>query len=46
MNSNYALDNGLTPHKDAIISETESSPFANIVAVKKDIKMTKSIKHL
>lgn len=38
MNSNYALDNGLTPHKDAIISETESSPFANIVAVKKGHK--------
>ncbi|RIO59853.1 methionine ABC transporter substrate-binding protein, partial [Mammaliicoccus sciuri] len=38
MNSTYAIDNGLTPHKDAIISETESSPFANIVAVKKGHK--------
>src|SRR5699024_1485219 len=35
MNSNYAIDNGLTPHKDAIAIEGKSSPFANIIAVQK-----------
>ena len=44
MNSNYAIDNGLTPHKDAIAIEGKSSPFANIIAVQKAIKMMKSIK--
>lgn len=38
MNSNYAIDNGLTPHKDAIAVEDESSPFANILAVKEGHK--------
>jgi len=46
MNSNYALDNGLTPHKDAIISETESSPFANILAVQKGHKDDKKYQEL
>src|SRR5699024_2264418 len=38
MNSNYAIDNGLTPHKDAIAIEGKSSPFANIIAVQKGNK--------
>ena len=38
MNSNYAIDNGLKPSKDAIVMEGKSSPFANIIAYKKDIK--------
>ena len=38
MNSNYAIDNGLTPHKDAIAIEGKSSPFANIIAVQKGHK--------
>ena len=38
MNSNYAIDNGLTPSKDAIALENESSPFANILAVKEGHK--------
>ncbi|WP_105993505.1 MetQ/NlpA family ABC transporter substrate-binding protein [Staphylococcus simulans] len=38
MNSNYAIDNGLKPSKDAIALENESSPFANILAVKEGHK--------
>ncbi|RAI80170.1 methionine ABC transporter substrate-binding protein [Macrococcoides caseolyticum subsp. hominis] len=46
MNSNYAIDNGITPHKDAIALEDESSPFANILAVKKGHKNDKKFQDL
>lgn len=46
MNSNYAIDNGLTPHKDAIAIEGKSSPFANIVAVQEGHKDDKKFKAL
>ncbi|WP_437272289.1 MetQ/NlpA family ABC transporter substrate-binding protein [Staphylococcus succinus] len=46
MNSNYAIDNGLTPHKDAIAVEGKSSPFANIVAVQKGHKDDKKYQTL
>lgn len=46
MNSNYAIDNGLTPVKDAIAVEDESSPFANILAVKKGHKDDKKYQEL
>lgn len=46
MNSNYAIDNGLTPHKDAIAIEGKSSPFANIVAVQEGHKNDKKFKEL
>ncbi|EHJ08079.1 MetQ/NlpA family ABC transporter substrate-binding protein [Staphylococcus simiae] len=46
MNSNYALDNGLTPSKDAIELEGESSPFANIIAVKASHKKDAKIQAL
>ena len=38
MNSNYAIDNGLKPSKDAIVMEGKSSPFANIIAVQEGHK--------
>lgn len=41
MNSNYAIDNGLKPLKDSIAVEDESSPFANILAVKEGHKNDK-----
>ena len=47
MNSNYAIDNGLKPSKDAIAFEGKSSPFANIIAVQeghKKIKIPRIIK--
>ncbi|PTJ53308.1 methionine ABC transporter substrate-binding protein [Staphylococcus simulans] len=46
MNSNYAIDNGLTPSKDAIVMENESSPFANILAVKEGHKDDKKFQEL
>lgn len=46
MNSNYAIDNGLTPHKDAIAVEGKSSPFANIIAVQKGHKGDKKYQEL
>ena len=38
INSNYALDNGLKPSKDAIVMEGKSSPFANTIAVQEGHK--------
>lgn len=35
INGNYAIDNGLNPVKDSIAIEGASSPFVNIVAVRK-----------
>jgi len=46
MNSNYAIDNGIIPHKDAIALENESSPFANILAVKQGHKNDKKFQDL
>ena len=34
INTNYALEGGLVPTKDALIMEGEESPYANIVAVR------------
>ena len=45
MNSNYAIDNGLKPSKDAIVMEGKSSPFANIIAVQEGHKKIKSSKN-
>ena len=36
VNGNYAIDAGLNPVKDGLIIEGEDSPYANIVAVRKD----------
>ena len=38
MNSNYAIDNGLKPSKDAIAFEGKSSPLLILLQYKKDIK--------
>lgn len=39
INTNYALEGGLIPTKDALIMEGSESPYANIVAVRtKDLK--------
>lgn len=46
MNSNYAMDNGLKPSKDAIVMEDKSSPFANILAVKEGHKNDKKFQEL
>lgn len=36
INGNYAIDAGLNPVSDGLIIEGEDSPYANIVAVRKD----------
>lgn len=46
INSNFAVDNGLDPLKDAIALEKTSSPYANIVAVRKEDKDNENIKKL
>lgn len=46
MNSNYAIDNGLKPSKDAIVMEGKSSPFANIIAVQEGHKKDKKFQEL
>lgn len=35
INTNYALEGGLNPVKDALFAEGENSPYANIVTVRK-----------
>jgi D-methionine transport system substrate-binding protein len=34
INTNYALEGGLVPTKDALVMEGAESPYANIVAVR------------
>ncbi|KRL00611.1 MetQ/NlpA family ABC transporter substrate-binding protein [Liquorilactobacillus capillatus] len=46
INANYAVQAGLNPVKDAIVLEKSSSPYANIVAVRKDNKNKPAIKKL
>lgn len=46
INSNFAIDNGLNPLKDAIAIEDEKSPYVNVVAVRKGDENRKEIKTL
>lgn len=46
INSNYAVQAGLDPRKDAIALEKQSSPYANIIATRKDNQKDASIKKL
>lgn len=46
INSNYAIDAGLTPTEDAIALEDADSPFVNIVAVRKGDTDREEIKTL
>ncbi|MBQ0138787.1 MAG: MetQ/NlpA family ABC transporter substrate-binding protein [Kurthia sp.] len=46
INSNYAIDAGLTPTEDSIAIEDSESPYVNVVAVKKGDEDTKAIKEL
>lgn len=36
INGNFALENGLSPRDDSLLSETEDSPFVNILAVREE----------
>ncbi len=44
INTNYALEGGLNPLKDALIIEDKDSPYANILAVRKEDENTEKIK--
>lgn len=46
INTNYAIDAGLNPQKDALILEDSDSPYANIVAIRKEDKNNKNLKKL
>lgn len=46
INSNYAIDAGLVPTKDAIAIEDSNSPYVNVVAVRKGDKDKEEIKEL
>ncbi len=46
INSNYAIDAGLTPTKDSISIEDSESPYVNVIAVRKGDEDTKEIKEL
>jgi D-methionine transport system substrate-binding protein len=46
INTNYALEAGLNPTKDALVIEAKDSPFANLLAVRKADKDKEYIKAL
>jgi len=46
INTNYALEAGLVPTKDALFIEGAESPYANIVAVRKENQDAPAIKKL
>ncbi|WP_056987767.1 MetQ/NlpA family ABC transporter substrate-binding protein [Secundilactobacillus paracollinoides] len=46
INANYAVQAGLDPRKDAIATEKKSSPYVNIVAVRKGDQNKPAIKKL
>ena len=46
INANYAYTNGLNPTKDALLADGEGSPYANLIAVKKENKDDPRVKKL
>lgn len=46
INTNYALNAGLNPTKDALVIESSESPYVNIVTVKKGNETKEAIKAL
>lgn len=44
INSNYAVDAGLTPTKDAIFAESKDSPYMNIIVSREEDKDKKTVK--
>ena len=46
INSNYAIQGGLSPIKDALLTEDKDSPYVNIVAVRKGDEKNKAILEL
>ena len=46
INTNYALDGGLNPMKDAIVLEDSQSPYVNIIAVKEGNEDNEAVQEL
>ncbi len=46
INTNYALEGGFNPLKDALTIEGEDSPYANIIAVRTEEKGSDKIRAL
>ena len=46
INSNYAIEGGLSPTKDALLTENKDSPYVNVVAVRKGDEKNKAILEL
>lgn len=46
INTNYALEAGLVPTKDAIVIESGKSPYANVLAVRESSKNDPALKKL
>lgn len=46
INSNFAVDYGLNPIEDAVVIESESSPYANIVATRSEDEDSEAIQIL
>lgn len=46
INTNYALEANLNPLKDALLTESKDSPYANIIAIRKDEENRPEIKKL
>lgn len=44
INSNFAVDAGLTPTKDAILREAEDSPYMNLIVVRKGDENREDVK--
>ena len=46
INGNYALESGLNPVKDGLLIENEESPYANLIAVRKEEEKDEKFKKL
>jgi D-methionine transport system substrate-binding protein len=46
INTNYALDAGLNPLKDAIVLESADSPYVNILVSREDNAKDKNLQQL
>lgn len=46
INTNFAIPAGLSPSKDALMTEGTDSPYINVIAAREDNKDTKKVKEL
>lgn len=46
INTNYALEAGLNPNKDALVIEGADSPYVNILVTREDNKDSEAVQKL